>query len=110
MKYPATLSSRSVSRACILILVVTIAATLATRSRRASARSQNLSDISVLKSGDETAIPGGQIRYEMVVTNAGPDEASNVRLSDPIPTHTTFVNAVASQGSFNFDGDTVNVN
>jgi len=75
-----------------------------------SAQSQNLSDISVLKSGDETAVPGGQITYEVLVTNGGPDEASNVRLSDPIPTHTTFVNAVVSQGSVTLDGDTVNVN
>ena len=110
MKYSATLPSRSVSRACILILAVAFAATLATWSRRVSAQSQSLSDISVLKEGDETAVPGGQITYEVIVTNGGPDEASNVRLSDQIPLHTTYVNAAVSQGSVNLDGDTVNAN
>lgn len=110
MKYSATLSSRSVSRAWILILAVAFAATLATWSRRVSAQSQSLSDISVLKEGPESAVPGGQITYEVVVTNGGPDDANNVRLSDVIPTHTTYVSAVASQGSVILNGDTVNVN
>ena len=108
MKYPATLSSRSISPASILILAVAFAVTLGTWSRRVSAQSQNLSDISVLKSTDyDTAIPGGQISYEIVVTNGGPDAADNVVLSDPLPPHTTFVSA---NPTANFDGTTVTIN
>src|SRR5690242_3005666 len=94
MKYSTTLFSRSVSRICVLVLGIGVAASLATWSRRVSAQSQSLSDISVLKSTDNaTAIPGGQIAYQIVVTNGGPDDANNVRLSDPIPTHTNLVSA-----------------
>lgn len=108
MKYPATLFSRSVSRAYILILVVAFAVTLGMWSRRVSAQPQNLSDISVLKSTDyDTIIPGGQISYEIIVTNGGPDAADNVVLSDPLPPHTTFVSA---NPTANFDGTTVTIN
>jgi uncharacterized repeat protein (TIGR01451 family) len=109
MKGVATLVSRSASRACIVALVIAFAVVVATWSRRVSAQVQSLSDISVLKSGDEGAIPGGQITYEVVVTNGGPDDANNVRLSDPLPAHTTYVDAVVTQGNVNLNGDTVDV-
>jgi uncharacterized repeat protein (TIGR01451 family) len=67
-------------------------------------------DLVVSKSGDNTAPLGGQIAYNIVVTNAGPDTATNVVLTDPIPAHTTFVNASVSQGTVMFDGTTVTAN
>ncbi|MFL6211364.1 MAG: hypothetical protein ACJ74W_21125 [Pyrinomonadaceae bacterium] len=67
-------------------------------------------DISVSKTGDDTAPVGGQISYSIVVTNGGPDDATGVVLSDAIPAHTTFVNASVSQGTVMFDGTTVTAN
>jgi uncharacterized repeat protein (TIGR01451 family) len=67
-------------------------------------------DIAVTKSGDESAPLGGQISYIVTVSNAGPDAATNVVLTDPIPEHTTFVNASVSQGTVMFDGTTVTAN
>jgi uncharacterized repeat protein (TIGR01451 family) len=108
MKYSATLWSRSASRVYVLLLGIALIAIVAICSRGVSAQSQNLSDISVLKSTDnETAIPGGQITYQIVVTNGGPDPADNVLLSDRLPSHTTFVSA---NPSANFDGTTVTIN
>lgn len=112
MKYSATLSSRSVSRGRVLFMGVALAAALATWSPLVSAQEPPpVSDISVLKStDDETAVPGGQITYQVVVTNGGPDSANNVRLSDPIPAHTTFVTATVSQGTFNVSGGVLDAN
>src|SRR5262249_18035908 len=110
MKRSASLSYRSVSHAFILILVIAFATALAIWSPPVSAQGPAVSDISVLKSGDETAVPGGQIQYQVVVTNEGPDVANNVRLSDPLPTHTTYVNATVTQGSFSLNGGTVDAN
>ncbi|HEX8853729.1 MAG TPA: hypothetical protein VF754_09595, partial [Pyrinomonadaceae bacterium] len=59
-------------------------------------------DLTVTKSGDETARVGGTITYNLVVTNGGPDAASNVTLTDAIPAHTAFVSATSSSGSVAF--------
>jgi len=91
-------------------LIIALTACLGTWSRSVSAQESAVSDISVLKSGDETAVPGGQITYQVVVTNGGPDDAANVVLSDPLPAHTTFVSASVTQGTAAFDGTTVTVN
>lgn len=64
-------------------------------------------DLGVGKTGDESAPVGGQINYTVVVGNNGTLDAMNVTLIDPIPAHTTFVNASVSQGTFMFDGTTV---
>ena len=68
-------------------------------------------DLTVSKSGDETARVGGQITYDLAVFNGGPDNAVNVVLTDPIPEHTTFVSAsvTAGDGSASFDGNTLTV-
>lgn len=67
-------------------------------------------DISLTKTGDKSVPVGGQITYQVVVSNAGPDDATNVVVTDPIPAHTSFVNASVSQGTVMFDGTTVTAN
>src|SRR5207237_364232 len=42
---------------------------------------------------------GSPLTYGLVVHNAGPDTATGVSLSDPLPAGVTFVSAQASQGS-----------
>ncbi|HSS20508.1 MAG TPA: DUF11 domain-containing protein [Pyrinomonadaceae bacterium] len=67
-------------------------------------------DLIVSKTGDESAPRGTQINYNIVVSNDGPSTANGVVLTDPIPAHTTFVNAAVSQGTFGFASNTVTAN
>jgi uncharacterized repeat protein (TIGR01451 family) len=60
-------------------------------------------DLSVFKgstgaTGDFTA--GGLVSYQIVVKNNGPDTASNVVLTDAVPTNTTYVSSSQDSGSF----------
>ncbi|HEX8069083.1 MAG TPA: hypothetical protein VF546_03965 [Pyrinomonadaceae bacterium] len=90
---------------CLLALAL-LAAPVA---RRAAAGNPS-ADITLSKTGDETAQLGGQITYSIVATDGGPDAAANVTVTDPIPANTTFVNASVSQGTVGFDGTTVTAN
>ena len=90
-------------RLLVTLLVLTI-------SFSAHAQSEPSADIVVSKSGDEAVALGGQITYNLVVYNAGPDEAVNVVLTDTLPAHTTFVDASTNTGSVSFDGTTLTVN
>jgi uncharacterized repeat protein (TIGR01451 family) len=61
-------------------------------------------DVSVTKTGPATVTAGDTISYTLTVSNAGPDVATNVNLSDTLPPNTTFVsltpnNAAAAAAS-----------
>lgn len=49
---------------------------------------------------DATPNVGANITYRIVVTNSGPDGATNVRVTEPLPPGLQFVSAAASQGSY----------
>ncbi len=102
----------SKSRTCLLLTLFSFVAfvTLTATPVASGAAGGAAADIVVTKTGDESAPPNGQITYQVVVTNAGPDDATNVVVTDPIPAHTSFVNASVSQGSVMFDGTTVTGN
>lgn len=100
----ALLNTRAVA---ILVCFVLLAIGAASLPVGVKAQGDPPADILVTKSGDETAPVGGQIHYNVTVTNAGPNSAANVVLTDVIPQHTQFVNASVSQGSVNFDGTSV---
>jgi uncharacterized repeat protein (TIGR01451 family) len=55
-------------------------------------------DISITKSGPATVTAGNSMNYTITVANAGPDAASNVVWSDPLPPGTTFVSLVQDTG------------
>lgn len=57
------------------------------------------SDLAITKSGPSTAIAGAPLTYSIVVSNAGPDAASNVVVTDILPAGATFVSATPSQGA-----------
>jgi uncharacterized repeat protein (TIGR01451 family) len=57
-------------------------------------------DLVISKSGTESASAGDTIAYSIFVFNNGPDAASNVTVSDPLPAGTTFVSLDASDGTF----------
>ena len=59
-------------------------------------------DLIISKSGDESVPRGRNITYNIVVGNDGPDTAAGVVVTDPLPAHTTFVNAIVSQGTVMF--------
>jgi uncharacterized repeat protein (TIGR01451 family) len=53
-----------------------------------------LADLSVRKSATPSPlVPGTNVTFELVVTNDGPNPASNVTVSDPLPDGLTFVSA-----------------
>jgi len=55
-------------------------------------------DVSIVKSGPVTVTAGNSMGYTITVANAGPDAASNVVWSDPLPPGTTFVSLVQNSG------------
>lgn len=58
-----------------------------------------VADVSITKTGPAAAPPGASITYNITVSNAGPQAASNVVVTDVLPAGTTFVSATASQGT-----------
>jgi uncharacterized repeat protein (TIGR01451 family) len=68
-----------------------------------------VADIGITKSGEELAPRNSNITYTIVVSNGGPDTASNVTITDPIPANTVFVsaNVIQGSGSVSFDGTQV---
>lgn len=49
------------------------------------------SDMVITKTAPATTSVGGQISYQLTVTNMGPNDATNVTVSDTLPAGTTFV-------------------
>ncbi|MGH8174198.1 MAG: beta strand repeat-containing protein, partial [Rhodanobacteraceae bacterium] len=71
-------------------------------SASASLNAQPTADLQVGKTVNN-AVPnlGTNIVYTITLTNAGPNDATGVALSDPLPAGLAFVSAVASQGAYN---------
>ncbi|PYQ49294.1 MAG: hypothetical protein DMF59_13930, partial [Acidobacteria bacterium] len=56
-------------------------------------------DLNVLKSGaPNPVVAGTNLTYTITLTNAGPDPASSVSLTDAIPANTTFVSMMQTAG------------
>lgn len=55
-------------------------------------------DVGVLKTGPDTAAPDTDVAYAITVTNAGPDDASSVELTDDVPAGMSFVSANQDSG------------
>jgi uncharacterized repeat protein (TIGR01451 family) len=110
MNSSSTVSLRLRTCAGRLILIALVFAGVLASSPLTARAQDPSADIVVSKSGDEAVALGGQITYSLTVYNAGPDEATNVVLTDTLPVHTSFVNASTNTGSVSFDGTTVTVN
>lgn len=104
--------SSSLSHRSLFVALVCIELIAASASPRAAVRNAPApsADIVVSKSGDESVALGAKITYSFAIYNAGPDDAVNIVLTDPIPAHTTFVSTSSSQGSTSFDGTTLTIN
>jgi uncharacterized repeat protein (TIGR01451 family) len=55
-------------------------------------------DVSIVKSGPASAIGGTNVTYTLTVSNAGPDVAVNVNLTDPLPAGSTLVSFLQNTG------------
>ncbi len=66
-----------------------------THSASASTVLTTRADLSVTKTAAGPPVPGMDITYTIVVTNAGPSDAANVALNDPLPPPLTFVSITA---------------
>ena len=87
----------AVATALLLAAAALFAATLGQSSAAAATGRANLG---VTLSGSPHAVdPGQTVTYTATVKNAGPDDATNVRLRDWAPAKATFGSATASQGS-----------
>lgn len=56
-------------------------------------------DLSITKTGSAFVQSGASITYNITVQNAGPANASNVMVNDPLPAGETLVSATPSQGT-----------
>jgi uncharacterized repeat protein (TIGR01451 family) len=56
-------------------------------------------DLSIVKTGPAFVQSGGSITYQITVSNAGPADATNVTMNDPLPAGETLISVTASQGS-----------
>ncbi|PIQ76580.1 hypothetical protein COU78_02635 [Candidatus Peregrinibacteria bacterium CG10_big_fil_rev_8_21_14_0_10_49_24] len=63
-------------------------------------------DLSVSKSGDSTVAAGSTVNYSVQVTNGGPSDATNVKVTDAIPSGLSF-NSGASDGACSQNGSNV---
>ncbi len=59
----------------------------------------NQADLSITKSGPQTALANSNITYLITASNAGPSPAMGATITDVIPANTSFVSATPSQGS-----------
>jgi uncharacterized repeat protein (TIGR01451 family)/fimbrial isopeptide formation D2 family protein len=52
-----------------------------------------VADLSVTKTGPGTVAAGGQVSWDIAITNQGPSDATGVKVVDPLPAGTVFVSA-----------------
>ncbi|HEX9112661.1 MAG TPA: hypothetical protein VF845_14365, partial [Terriglobales bacterium] len=70
-------------------------------------------DLKLTKQASATAVAGGTINYSITVSNAGPDDASGVIITDPLPAGTTFVApscTAAAGATCSLQGSTLTIN
>ena len=57
-------------------------------------------DLSIQKAASPPTVElGGELSYELSIQNSGPDTATGVSVSDPLPAGVTLISATASQGT-----------
>jgi uncharacterized repeat protein (TIGR01451 family) len=75
---------------------------------RATLDAASRSDLSLIKADPPGRVPTGRnMTYTLTVTNAGPDDAQSVLVTDTLPSSVSFVSATSAQGSCSESGGTV---
>ena len=76
-------------------------------SAQVTVASANSADVAITKSASPNpALQGTTITYTLTVTNNGPFSATNVTVSDPLPSAVTYLSSSTSQGSCSIAGGT----
>jgi uncharacterized repeat protein (TIGR01451 family) len=71
-------------------------------------RAEAVADLALTKSDTpDPVVQGNNLTYTIQVTNAGPDPATNVVVTDTLPGQIDFVSATPTQGTCDRTGDTV---
>jgi uncharacterized repeat protein (TIGR01451 family) len=65
---------------------------------KALAQPENQSDLTVTKTAPESVQAGSNLSYTITVNNSGPDAATNAKLTDTLPSNTTFVSLTQNSG------------
>lgn len=87
--------------ALVMAVVTLLLMAFATRAEAAA-------DLALTKSDTpDPVVQGTNLTYTIQVTNAGPDPATNVLVTDTLPGQIDFVSATPSQGTCDRTGDTV---
>src|SRR6185503_17314652 len=74
-----------------------VAVLLALATAVSAAAGQSSADLQLSKSDSpDPVLPGGQITYDIVISNAGPDTSEFVNVEDTLPAGTTFVDLIVS--------------
>jgi large repetitive protein len=69
---------------------------------------QSLVDLQLTKVvSNPSPAAGGPVSYTLLLVNRGPSPATDVTITDPLPSGLSFVSAAAGQGSCNHSGQTV---
>ncbi|MGE5233992.1 MAG: hypothetical protein ACM3OB_07760, partial [Acidobacteriota bacterium] len=80
-------------------LVVSLMVLTAWALAAGALRAQSAADLSLTKVGTpDPVIAGSELVYAITASNEGPDDASTVALTDPLPAGTTFVSLAAPGG------------
>ncbi|MEV7004699.1 SdrD B-like domain-containing protein, partial [Streptomyces sp. NPDC093982] len=58
-------------------------------------------DLSVIKVGPATVEPGGEVKYDIVITNNGPNDSTGYTVTDPLPDELTNVTTSSAGCSIN---------
>ncbi|ABK16505.1 Lcl domain-containing protein [Syntrophobacter fumaroxidans] len=92
----------------ILTAVATDKYNAKTTSARITVHVRATCDLSLLMTGYPSRVHlGDVITYSMTVHNAGPDDATNVTLTDTLPSGLRFISVIPSQGTCTKSGRTI---
>ncbi|MEV7004784.1 SdrD B-like domain-containing protein [Streptomyces sp. NPDC093982] len=58
-------------------------------------------DLSVIKVGPATVDPGGEVKYDIIITNNGPNDSTGYTVTDPLPAELTNVTTSSAGCSIN---------
>lgn len=98
---PQVLRASRGRRACLVALITTALATVLSAPAQASGP---VLHVSILDDA-VTAVPGGVVRYAVLVENTGDADAGLVRVTSSYPEHTTAASQSCPEGALEPDGD-----